>query len=75
MPFSRRTHNVLEELYGRSTLSRNVFRLATIALGKHDYAFAKGSVYNLLADDAIKNHGDVRGQRVAYAILSAAAAI
>ncbi|MGW6620785.1 hypothetical protein ACWF99_06090 [Nocardia sp. NPDC055002] len=38
----------------------------------HDYGFAPGKVYNLLADDFIVDHGAVRGIQVAYAILSAA---
>lgn len=40
----------------------------------HGYNFAPGKVYNLLADDFVSNHGDVRGVQIAYAILSAAAA-
>ncbi|MFE7718175.1 alpha/beta fold hydrolase [Nocardia rhizosphaerihabitans] len=38
----------------------------------HDYGFAPGKVYNLLADAFIADHGAVRGVQVAYAILSAA---
>jgi hypothetical protein len=41
----------------------------------HDYDFARGKVYNLLADDFVSNHGDVKGIQIAYAILSAAAAV
>lgn len=41
----------------------------------HDYDFASGKVYNLLADDFVSNHGDVKGIQIAYAILSAAAAV
>ena len=33
------------------------------------YAFKPGTVNNLLADDLIKDHGDVRSEAVAYAIL------
>jgi hypothetical protein len=39
------------------------------------YAFTPGSVFNLRADDIIRNHGDVTGQEVAYAIVNAVAAI
>lgn len=38
------------------------------------YQFAGGFVFNLKADPFIKNHGDVTGDAVAYAILSAVAA-
>jgi hypothetical protein len=41
----------------------------------HDYGFASGRIYNLLADDVIKDHGDVRGVQVAYAVLSATRAV
>jgi hypothetical protein len=41
----------------------------------HDYGFARGKVYNLLSDATIKDHSDVRGIQVAYAILSAAGAV
>ena len=41
----------------------------------HDYGFAPHRIYNLLADDTIKDHGDVCGPQVAYAILSAARAV
>ena len=41
----------------------------------HDYGFAAGRIYNLLADDFIKDHGDVRGVQVAYAVLSATRAV
>jgi hypothetical protein len=37
------------------------------------YTWADGSIHNLQADAFIKNHSDVKGQQVAYAILSAAA--
>ena len=33
------------------------------------YAFAPGTVNNLRADDLIKDHGDVRSEAVAYAVL------
>jgi hypothetical protein len=39
------------------------------------YEFAAGTVNNLRADDFIKDHGDVAGIQVAYAILNAAGAI
>ena len=42
--------------------------------GAPGYAFASGKVYNLRADKHIADHGDVRGEAVAYAILSAVAA-
>jgi hypothetical protein len=35
------------------------------------YSFAQGTVYNLLADRYIANHGDVAGQAVANAVLAA----
>jgi esterase/lipase superfamily enzyme len=38
------------------------------------YDFLKGTVYNLKADEFIKDHGDVTGQQVASAILFAIAA-
>jgi esterase/lipase superfamily enzyme len=39
----------------------------------HKYSgFSPGHVYNLLADGFIKDHGDVSGPQVAYAILCAA---
>jgi pimeloyl-ACP methyl ester carboxylesterase len=47
----------------------------TLAAVGHDYGFASGRIYNLLADDIIKNHGDVRGVQVAFAVLSAARAV
>jgi len=40
----------------------------------HEYGFARGKIYNLLADGVIKDHGDVRSVSVAYAILAVAAA-
>ncbi len=39
------------------------------------YAFAPGGVFNLNADNVIHDHGDVRGQQVACAILNAARTI
>ena len=39
------------------------------------YEFAPGTVNNLRADDFIKDHGDVAGIQVAYAILNAAGAV
>lgn len=39
------------------------------------YEFAPGTVNNLRADDMIKDHGDVAGMQVAYAVLNAAGAI
>jgi hypothetical protein len=36
----------------------------------HRYSFARGKVYNLLADHYIANHGDVTGQAVANAVLA-----
>lgn len=44
---------------------------ALAAVGHAD-GFERGKVYNLLADEFISNHGDVRGPQVAYAILCAA---
>lgn len=41
----------------------------------HDYGFAPGKVYNLLADAFIADLGAVRGVQVAYAILSAASVV
>ncbi len=38
------------------------------------YALSPGGVYNLNADGVIRDHGDVTGHEVAYALLSAAAA-
>ncbi|MEU4317625.1 hypothetical protein AB0F85_04415 [Nocardia fluminea] len=46
-----------------------------LAAAGHDYGFAPGKVYNLLADAFIADHGAVRGVQVAYAILSAASAV
>jgi hypothetical protein len=37
-----------------------------------DYPFATGKVYNLRADEFIKEHNDVTGHQVAYALLMAA---
>jgi hypothetical protein len=39
------------------------------------YQFAPGRVYNLLADEFIKDHGDVAGLQVAYAILNLVRAV
>jgi hypothetical protein len=39
------------------------------------YSFVPGHVHNLLADDIIKNHGDVRSDAVAYALLCNSGAI
>jgi hypothetical protein len=39
------------------------------------YAFVPGTIYNLKADGFIKDHGDVAGHEVAYAILKAAVAV
>jgi pimeloyl-ACP methyl ester carboxylesterase len=39
------------------------------------YEFAPGTVNNLKADEFVKDHGDVAGIQVAYAILNAAGAI
>lgn len=36
-----------------------------------EYAFTIGKVFNLNADDVIRDHGDVTGHRVAYALLHA----
>jgi hypothetical protein len=38
------------------------------------YTFAAGKVYNLKADEFIKNHSDVTGFQVAYAVLNSVAA-
>lgn len=45
-----------------------------VAVGQ-PYAFSQGAVYNLRADDFIHDHGDVRGEQVAYAMLNAVKAI
>lgn len=39
------------------------------------YSFRQGAVYNLQADDFIRDHGDVHGRQVAYAILNAVLAV
>ena len=39
------------------------------------YSFRQGAVYNLEADDFIRDHGDVDGQQIAYAILNAVLAV
>lgn len=39
------------------------------------YEFTAGSIYNLKADDLIKDHGDVTGPQVAYAVLNAAKSV
>jgi pimeloyl-ACP methyl ester carboxylesterase len=48
-----------------------------LALGRPwtKYVLAQGGVFNFLADEFIRDHGDVRGREVAYAVLSAAAAL
>jgi hypothetical protein len=40
-----------------------------------NYTFSPGKIHNLLADDIIHDHGDVRSIQVAYAVLSAADAV
>lgn len=45
--------------------------MALLAVG-NPYQFNRGAVYNLRADAFIKDHGDVSGEQVAYAILYAA---
>jgi hypothetical protein len=55
-----------------SEASGNATDLAAVG---HAYEFVPGKVYNLLADDFVSNHGDVRGVQIAYAILCAAAAV
>jgi pimeloyl-ACP methyl ester carboxylesterase len=47
----------------------------TLAAVGATYSFAAGTVNNLRADDFVKDHGDVAGIQVAYAILNAAGAI
>ncbi len=47
----------------------------SLAAVGHDYGFASGRIYNLLADAFVKDHSDVAGVQVAYAILSAAGAV
>jgi hypothetical protein len=42
---------------------------ATLGAVGHAYTFAPGTVNNLLADAVIKNHGEVGGGEVAYAVL------
>ena len=44
-----------------------------LAVGATGYDFDAGNLYNLIADPFIKDHGDVAGEQVAYAILSAVA--
>jgi hypothetical protein len=39
------------------------------------YRFRQGAIYNLNADEFIKDHGDVSGPQVAYAILNAVQAV
>ena len=39
------------------------------------YGFAPGAVYNLRADTLIADHGDVKGEAVAYTILCCTAAV
>ena len=39
------------------------------------YSFAPGTVNNLSADDTIADHGDVRSEAVAYAILACSGGI
>jgi hypothetical protein len=47
------------------------FSVNTLLPPGGQYQFKQGSIYNLKADDFIKDHGDVSGQQVAYAILNA----
>jgi hypothetical protein len=42
---------------------------------KTAYTFAPGTVNNLRADSIIKDHGDVRSEAVAYAVLCCTAGI
>jgi hypothetical protein len=39
------------------------------------YQFASGKVYNLRADSFVRDHNDVTGHQIAYALLNAAKAI
>jgi hypothetical protein len=43
---------------------------ATLGPVGHAYAFAPGHVHNLLADAVIRDHSDITGGEVAYAVLS-----
>jgi hypothetical protein len=40
-----------------------------------DYHFSPGRIHNLLADDVIRDHSDVRGLEVAYALLAVSSAV
>jgi pimeloyl-ACP methyl ester carboxylesterase len=42
-----------------------------LAVGENGYEFQSGTLYNLNADSFITDHCDVRGEKVAYAILAA----
>ena len=41
-----------------------------LAVGK-PYEFTAGKIHNLLADEFVKNHSDIGGEEVAYAVLAA----
>jgi hypothetical protein len=47
------------------------FSVNTLLAPGGQYQFKQGSIYNLNADSFIKDHGDVSGEQVAYAILNA----
>jgi hypothetical protein len=44
--------------------------LKLLAAGK-PYEFSAGKIHNLLADEFVKNHSDIAGEEVAYAVLAA----
>lgn len=44
--------------------------LKLLAVGK-PYEFTAGKIHNLLADEFVKNHSDIGGEEVAYAVLAA----
>lgn len=80
---SRISHDVAASLGDRNDpyggMGRNGAQHITELDPAHDtllptgrpYQFRQGAVYNLRADDFIRDHGDVHGQQVAYAILNA----
>jgi hypothetical protein len=48
-------------------------KLKLLPKGSAYSAFADGKVYNLLADDFVKDHGDVTDEEIAYMVLTAMA--
>lgn len=51
------------------------FSFGTLLPPGGQYGFAQGKIYNLNADDVIRDHGDVSGPQVAYAILHAVGSV